>query len=117
MSTPAQLPFPQTDPLELPTQLRALQSQGPIHRVRTPAGDEAWLVTGYAEVRGLLDDDRLGRAHRNPDAAARIGESALFGGPLGNFDTEETDHARMRSYCSHTFRLGICGRWPPESRS
>ncbi|BCO37066.1 hypothetical cytochrome P450 [Mycobacterium heckeshornense] len=97
MSTPAQLPFPQTDPLELPTQLRALQSQSPIHRVRTPAGDEAWLVTGYAEVRGLLDDDRLGRAHRNPDAAARIGESALFGGPLGNFDTEETDHARMRS--------------------
>lgn len=78
-------------------QLRTLQSQGTIHRVRTPASHEAWLVTGYAQVRQLLDDDRLGRAHRNPDTAARIGESALFGGPLGDFDTEQADHARMRA--------------------
>lgn len=88
--------FPQTSPLESPLR-RALQSQGAIHRVRTPVGHEAWLVTGYAEVRQLLDDDRLGRAHRTPEAAARIGESALFGGPLGNFDTEAADHARMRA--------------------
>lgn len=97
MITSAQLPFPQTHPLEAPPALRALQSQGRIHRVRLPVGHKAWLVTGYAEVRQLLDDDRLGRAHPEPDSAARIGESALFGGPLGNFDTEETDHARMRS--------------------
>ncbi len=97
MTTSAQLPLPQTHPLELPPQLRLLQSQGTIHRIRTPAGHEAWLVTGYAAVRRLLDDDRLGRAHPEPHTAARIGESALFGGPLGNFDTEEADHARMRS--------------------
>jgi cytochrome P450 len=97
VTTSAQLPFSQTHPLELAPQLRALQSQGTIHRVRTPAGHDAWLVTGYAEVRQLLDDDRLGRAHPEPDTAARTGESALFGGPLGNFDTEEADHTRMRS--------------------
>jgi pentalenolactone synthase len=68
----------------------------PVHRVRTPVGDEAWLVTEYARVRRLLDDDRLGRSHRKPDTAARTGESALFGGPLGDFDTEAADHARMR---------------------
>lgn len=78
-------------------QPRASQSQGTIHRVRTSPGHEAWLVTGYAQVRQLLDDDRLGRAHQKPETAARIGESALFGGPLGNFDTEEADHARMRA--------------------
>lgn len=83
--------------LKSPAQRRALQSRGAIHRVRTPVGHEAWLITGYAEVRQLLDDGRLGRAHRTPDSAARIGESALFGGPLGNFDTEATDHARMRA--------------------
>lgn len=68
-----------------------------IHAVRTPVGHEAWLVTDYAQVRRLLDDDRLGRSHRNPETASRTGESALFGGPLGDFDTEEADHSRMRA--------------------
>jgi cytochrome P450 len=71
-------------------------TQLPVHRVRTPVDHEAWLVTDYAQVRQLLDDDRLGRSHPEPDTAARTGESALFGGPLGNFDTEAADHARMR---------------------
>lgn len=68
-----------------------------IHSVLTSVGDEAWLVTDYAQVRWLLDDDRLGRSHREPETAARTGESALFGGPLGDFDTEVADHARMRA--------------------
>jgi pentalenolactone synthase len=72
-------------------------TQLPVHRVRTPVGHAAWLVTDYARVRRLLDDDRLGRSHREPDTAARTGESALFGGPLGAFDTEAADHARMRT--------------------
>jgi pentalenolactone synthase len=92
-----QLPFEQTNPLQFAPQLRELQAKGPIHRVRTDVGDPAWLVTRNADVRRLLDDDRLGRAHINPPAAARSGQSALFGGPLGNFETERADHARMRS--------------------
>jgi cytochrome P450 len=68
-----------------------------LPRVRTPVGDQAWLVTDYAQVRRLLDDDRLGRSHPEPETAARTGESALFGGPLGEFDTEAADHARMRA--------------------
>jgi cytochrome P450 len=68
-----------------------------VRPVRTPVGDQAWLVTAYALVRRLLDDDRLGRSHRNPETAPRTGESALFGGPLGDFDTEDADHARMRA--------------------
>ncbi|WP_242613218.1 cytochrome P450 [Herbihabitans rhizosphaerae] len=60
-------------------------------------------MTDYAEVRRLLGDDRLGRSHPEPDSAARTGESALFGGPLGSFDTEHTDHARMRSLLAPHF--------------
>jgi pentalenolactone synthase len=97
VTAPAQLPFQQDSPLQAPPELRALQAQGPVHPVRTETGDPAWLVTGYQEVRQLLDDPRLGRSHPEPDRAARIGESALFGGPLGDFDTEAADHARMRS--------------------
>ena len=78
----------------------------PVHRVRTPVGDEAWLVTDYAQVRRLVDDDRLGRSHREPETAARTGESALFGGPLGDFETEVADHARMRALLQPHFTPG-----------
>ena len=97
MTTAVQLPFEQPYPLHVAPLLRELQARGPIHRIRTAVGDEAWLVTGYEQVRGLLDDDRLGRSHPDPAEAARTGESALFGGPMGDFETEQTDHARMRS--------------------
>ncbi|WP_223166769.1 cytochrome P450 [Nonomuraea sp. SYSU D8015] len=97
MSDLVQLPFEQAGPMRPAPLLRALQARGPIHAIRTAVGDPAWLVTGYEQVRRLLDDARLGRAHREPERASRTGESALFGGPLGDFDTEQADHRRMRS--------------------
>lgn len=77
--------------------MRELQEQAPITRVRTPAGDEAWLVTRYDEAKALFGDPRLGRAHPDPENAARVSQSALLGGATDNYDTEDTDHARMRS--------------------
>jgi cytochrome P450 len=94
VSTPAQLPFEQTNVLQLAPGLRALQSQGAVHRVRTAEGGEAWLVTGHAWVRQLLDDDRLSRSNPDPQAAAKDGGSALLAGLLGGF---ATDHARLRA--------------------
>ena len=106
MVVAAQLPFEQADPLQVAPRLRELQDQGTVHRVLTDVGDSAWLVTRHAEVRRLLDDDRLGRAHPEPDAAARTGESALFGGPLGDFTTEHADHQRMRGLLQPHFAPG-----------
>lgn len=97
MAIVAQLPFEQAHPLEVAPRLRELQAEGPIHQVRTASGDTAWLVTRHSDVRRLLDDERLGRAHPEPETAARMGESLLFGGPVGNFDTEHADTARMRA--------------------
>lgn len=97
MSTPVHLPFEQHHPLQIAPLLRKLQAKGTVHEVRTAVGDKAWLVTSYDQVRRLLGDKRLGRSHPAPDQASRTGESVLFGGPLGNFDTEWTDSARMRS--------------------
>jgi cytochrome P450 len=101
-----QLPFEQPHPLEAAPQLRALQAGGPIHKIHTATGDPAWLVTGYQEVQRLLADPRLGRSHPDPARAARTGESALFGGPLGNYQTEEADHVRMRSLLQPHFAPG-----------
>ena len=91
------MPFEQPHPSRPAPLLRALQTRGPVHRVRTRAGDEAWLVTGYEQVRQLLGDDRLGRAHPEPDRAARANDSAVYGGrPLDNHDTEQADRAWFR---------------------
>lgn len=70
---------------------------GAVTRVTTPTGDEAWLATGYNLIKDLFTDPRLGRSHRTPETAPRLGESAFSGGPIGNFETELADHARMRS--------------------
>lgn len=96
MTDTAQLPFRQSHPLRSPDDLLALQGTGPIHKVLTSVGDEAWLVTGYSLVRSLMDNELLGRTHRDPANAPRSRTSALFGGPIGDFDSEPTDHARMR---------------------
>src|SRR5262245_26537381 len=72
------LPFDQAHPLLPEPLVRELRERGPIHRVRTLTGDEAWLVTGYEEVRSLYGDSRVGRSHPAPDTAARLTASALF---------------------------------------
>jgi hypothetical protein len=71
--------------------------RGSVHPVITAIGDPGWLVTGHTEVLAWLDDDRLGRSHPDPARAARTGDSMLFGGPAGAFDTEKADHTRMRA--------------------
>ncbi len=91
------LPFDRGNVLELAPRIRELQADGPITRVRTATGDEAWLVTRYHEVKALFADPRLGRSHPKPAEAARVSESALLGGPSDGFDTEDVDHARMRA--------------------
>jgi cytochrome P450 len=91
------MPFEQAHPLRPAPVLRALLERGPVHRVRTLVGDEAWLVTGYAQIRSLYSGDQLGRSHPRPDCAARLTASALFGGrPQENYATEDSDRAWFR---------------------
>jgi cytochrome P450 monooxygenase len=63
-------------------------TQGPaVRRVRTPAGDDAWLVSGHAEVRDLLRDSRLGRSHATP------GRRAMYAGDPTYDQVMHADHA------------------------
>ncbi|MEU7742793.1 cytochrome P450 [Nonomuraea sp. NPDC049158] len=97
MTTLPALPFPQEHPLDVAPELLTLQAESPISRIRTQAGDEAWLVTRYSEVKRLLADDRLGRSHREPDKASQIYTNSLFNGAMDGFDTEFENHRRFRS--------------------
>jgi cytochrome P450 monooxygenase len=58
--------------------MRRLQRQGPICRVRTHTGDEAWLVTRHAELKQLLLDNRLGPTHPDPDNRSRYLDNPLL---------------------------------------
>ncbi|MGW2600070.1 cytochrome P450 [Streptomyces klenkii] len=73
-ASPRELPSLGLEPpefLQVSPLLRGLQEQAPICRVRTPAGDEGWLVTRHAELKELLHDERFGRSHPDPANAAR----------------------------------------------
>lgn len=96
-------PFEQSMPLSIAPLLRALQVERPITRIQTAAGDEAWLVARYAEVKELLGDPRLGRSHPDPEHAPRINDSILFGGPMERYETEQADHAQMRALLTPFF--------------
>ncbi|MFP5022889.1 cytochrome P450 [Pseudonocardia phyllosphaerae] len=105
------LPFPRGDVLELAPLYEQMRERGPITPVRTPAGDVAWLVTGYAEAKALFADTRLGRGHPNPEQAAKISGSIIFGGPNGETpDTEREKHTRMRRLLAPAFSARRMGR-------
>jgi pentalenolactone synthase len=103
MSDLPRLPFEQPTLLDLPPCVRQLLAQQPISRVRTQAGDEAWYVTRYVQVKQLLTDPRLGRSHPDPEHAPRFSNSILFGGPLEPFETEQEQHAQMRALLTPFF--------------
>ncbi|MBV9162337.1 MAG: cytochrome P450 [Pseudonocardiales bacterium] len=74
-----------------------------IRRVTTLAGDSAWLVTNYEDVKALLSDSRLGLSHAEPERAARVSHSA-FGGPIGD-PTESAEHTQMRRLFAPAFSV------------
>jgi cytochrome P450 len=82
---------------------RELRDTQPIVRVRTSAGDEAWLVTRYEEVKSLLGDSRLGRSHHEPEKASRVANAAVLAGPLGKPDVEVANRQRFRRLIGPSF--------------
>lgn len=76
---------------------------GPVIRTRTAIGDEAWLVTGYREIRDLFADPRLGRTHPDPSNAPRVMDSGILEQMLHGYETEAADHQQMRAELSPYF--------------
>lgn len=78
--------------------LRRATSGPAVRRVRTPAGDEAWLVTGHAEVQDLLRDDRLGRSHTAPDERARYAGNPTYDHvPATDHELADSMHGMLRT--------------------
>lgn len=79
----------------------ARPGSGPVAQVRTPAGDEVWLVTDYASARTVLTDPRFSRA-----AAARPGAPRLNTAnpaPTSIMSTDAAQHTRLRRVVADAF--------------
>ncbi|MET9487730.1 cytochrome P450 [Nocardia sp. NPDC006630] len=88
--------------------LRSLRDGGGVHRVATPDGPPAWLVTRYADVRDGLLDERLSTNMRY----SRGGDYRGFAvpPPLDVFQRSEPEEwGRLRSRVVGELRLS--GEW------
>ena len=71
---------------------KVFADQETVIRVRTPAGDLAWMVTGHAEIRKLAVDGRIGRTHPDSENAprySRIRCSSCGAAPISRASTVE----------------------------
>jgi cytochrome P450 len=103
MSVLPQMPFERTDALDVSPMYETLRAKEPITKVRTPMGDEAWLVTGYEEARSIFADERFGRSHPTPETAPRLSNSVFLGGPSGDPATEKAEHDHFRRLLTPAF--------------
>jgi pentalenolactone synthase len=85
----------------------------PIERITTPAGDSAWHITGHPDVKALLGDQRLGRAHPDPATAGRYSADDIAGRPAGGSETEYSEHAWWRKAMNKVFSPAGLERWTP----
>ncbi|MFJ6748498.1 cytochrome P450 [Streptomyces sp. NPDC091266] len=94
------LSYPLAPPaaLEPPEQWAQLRQQCPVARVTLPSGDEAALLTRYADVKKALSDPRLSREGLASPDAARVaaGDSeGIFSSPMAKALNDE-GHERWR---------------------
>ena len=93
----------QDDPFPMMARLR---EQGAVHRVKLADGHAAWLVVGYDEARGLLNDPRLSKdMHAALARDADIVAEGLPGPALARhmLNVDPPDHTRLRRLVSGAF--------------
>ncbi len=84
--------------LDVCSHVEKLRGMPPVRPVLTPAGETAWLISGYAENSELSRDSRLGRPHlRNPADLLMYVESPTQQLVLGGEHASETDRDQFRA--------------------
>ncbi|MET1075539.1 MAG: cytochrome P450, partial [Umezawaea sp.] len=69
------------------------RAKAPVERITDPGGREIWIVTGYAEARAALADQRLRKRFTPSD------QPPLF----HMLNSDGVDHARLRKPLTRTF--------------
>ncbi|WP_243789073.1 cytochrome P450 [Saccharopolyspora gloriosae] len=107
-------PFTASDPF---ASLAALRAAGPVHRVSTPDGPRAWLLTRYADVRSSLGDQRLAlnRDHSNGADYAGFDLPPQLDAHLLNSDPPR--HTRLRREIAPSFTAQRVRAMTPQVRA
>jgi cytochrome P450 len=89
-------------PFDPPPELRDLQEQGPLAKVRLSDGSTAWLVTRYADQRAVLGNPKVSAESDRPgypNPSASEGESSKISFIL----MDDPEHARLRRMVTASF--------------
>ncbi|NBE51839.1 cytochrome P450 family protein [Streptomyces boluensis] len=79
---------------------RALRERGPVHHVRFPTGDTAWMILGHEEARAALADPRMRHDVRY---SAEYDSDGLYSIGRNMLQTDPPDHTRLRSLVAREF--------------
>ncbi|MDI3405759.1 cytochrome P450 [Streptomyces sp. B-S-A6] len=79
---------------------RALRERGPVHHVRFPTGDTAWMILGHEEARAALADPRMRHDVRH---SAEYDSDGLYSIGRNMLQTDPPDHTRLRSLVAREF--------------
>ncbi|MFD0344869.1 cytochrome P450 [Streptomyces sp. NPDC127117] len=97
---PLPYPFTSDEPLELSPLYVGLRA-GPLCRVRLPYGEDAWLVTRYADARAVLSSPQFSLAAGTGRDQPRMRPYSFSG--TGLLSTEGPDHSRLRGVVARHF--------------
>ena len=103
-------PFPRPNALGLPEKIAGLHDS-PLVPVVLPSGDEALLLTRYADVRRVLSDERLSRNLNRPGAARISKNNRMFQDP--RIDPDPPEHTRIRRLVARAFTPARVKRLEP----
>ncbi|KOU43038.1 hypothetical protein ADK53_07135 [Streptomyces sp. WM6373] len=83
----------------------SLHEKGPVHRIMTPEGFPAWLVTGFEETRDALADRRLVRSieHAGEDYRTLPLPAEFSTKTVATEDGAE--HMRLRKFMNKSFAI------------
>src|SRR5687767_14053717 len=93
-------PFSPPDRFKVDPFYAELRRREPLTRVRMPYGEEAWLATGYADVRMVLGDARFSRAACADRDEPLISPRKLEAGLLL---MDPPEHTRLRRLVAKAF--------------
>lgn len=92
-------------PFSPPPALREVAAQKPLTKVRIWDGSTPWLITGHAEQRAILSDQRVSMNERKPGFPhLHAGTAAdVHHHPETIFNTDAPEHTRLRRLMTFPF--------------